>query len=45
MTTDVNGNGKLSNLTLNTTYYVKETKASPGYLLDPNVYSAIPTPQ
>lgn len=45
ITTDANGNGKLSNLTLGTTYYVKETKASPGYKLDPNVYSAIPTAQ
>lgn len=45
ITTDASGNGKLSNLKLDTTYYVKETKASPGYKLDPNVYSAIPTAQ
>lgn len=42
MTTDANGNGKLGNLKLGTYYYVKETKASPGYNLDPNVYTVLP---
>lgn len=42
ITTDSSGRGKLGGLKLNTTYYVKEISPSKGYLLDPNVYEAIP---
>lgn len=42
ITTDSSGKGKLGGLKLNTTYYVKEISPSKGYLLDPNVYEAIP---
>lgn len=38
ITTDGNGQGKLSNLPLGI-YYVKETKASNGYSKDPQVYT------
>ena len=37
--TDKNGKGSLSNLPLRT-YYVKETKASQGYIVDKTVYTA-----
>lgn len=38
ITTDSNGQGKMSNLPLGI-YYVKETKASTGYQKDPQVYT------
>lgn len=38
ITTDTNGYGKLDNLSQGT-YFVKETKASPGYSLDGNTYT------
>lgn len=38
ITTDAKGYGKLTNINIGT-YYVKEIKASPGYNLDPNVYT------
>lgn len=37
ITTDANGNGSVGNLAYGT-YYVKETKASPGYRINNNVY-------
>lgn len=38
ITTDSSGNGWLGDLPLGT-YYIKETKASPGYNLDPKTYT------
>lgn len=43
ITTDKSGKGKLGNLDLGT-YYIKEIQASPGYNLDPNVYTVQATP-
>lgn len=45
ITTDANGNGRLNDLELNTNYWVKETKASPGYNLDKTVYQVTPKKQ
>ena len=39
LTTDANGNATAVELESDKTYYVKEVTASPGYSLDPNVYS------
>lgn len=40
ITTDANGNGSVGNLAYGT-YYVRETKASPGYRLNNNIYTAV----